>query len=430
MTGTEPTTLANAAGSRTHAEVIIVAQYLNTTGHPGPTRTWTLARALARDGFRVTVIAGNRNYMDDARALVAREDLEGVAIRRVTSRVAFRRSLRARMTNYVGYALLAAVAGLRLRRADVVIGSIQPLPAGFAAWLVARFHGAALVLEVRDAWPESAVAFGILRNRIGIGALRAAARLLYHRARHIVVISPGLADIVASYGVAPSRIAVLPNGFDGELFRAEASRARAAERERRGWADDFIVTYAGAHVRIAQLETLIAAAALLKVRRPGVRFVLVGDGDLKDGLRRTAADKGLDNVEFLPAVPNAHLPALLAASDAGVMLLPAGRHWAIFLENKLFDYLGSGLPVIGAVQGTQAEILTRSHSGLVIEPSNPEALVAAVMWLEEHRAEARAMGLRGRDFVNTHYRRDAFVDRFVEIVRVAARHGGRHQRSR
>ena len=430
MTGTDPSTLADAAGSRTNADVIVVAQYLNTSGHPGPTRTWTLARALARDGFRVTVIAGNRNYMDDTRPLVAREDVEGVAIRRVTSRVAFRRSLRARLANYVGYALLATVAGLRLRRADVVIGSIQPMPAGFAAWLVSRFHGAPLVLEVRDAWPESAVAFGILRNRIGIVALRAAAGLLYHRARHIVVISPGLADIVASYGVAPSRMTVLPNGFDSELFPADASRARATERERRGWADDFIVTYAGAHVRIAHLETLIEAAALLKVRQPRARFVLVGDGDLKQGLLRAAADKGLDNVEFVPAVPNDRLPALLAASDAGVMLLPAGRHWGIFLENKLFDYLGSGLPVIGAVQGTQAEILTTSDAGLVIEPSNPEALAEAVMWLEAHRAEARAMGVRGRDFVNTHYRRDTFVDRFVEIVRVAARHGGRHQRSR
>ena len=56
------------------------------------------------------------------------------------------------------------MAGVRAPRPDVVLTSSPPLPAASAAAAIARRHRVPWVFDVRDLWPEAAVALGELRG--------------------------------------------------------------------------------------------------------------------------------------------------------------------------------------------------------------------------------------------------------------------------
>lgn len=394
--------------------VIIFSQYTSTGDRPGGTRPWKLARQLATRGHTVTLITGDKDYMESQHPIKHVEHRDGARVVRVRTRANFRRSLWTRLHNYIQFGVNAFIASIRERRPDVVVGSIQPIFSGIAAWCLAKLRRARFILEVRDAWPESAVASRALTSRILILAARQLAGWLYKRAEVIVVISPGLRNIVADYGVAPSRISVLPNGFDDELFETTPTD-RSAMRRRYGWDSRFVVMYTGAHVRLVRLETLLEAAAQLDDNSRAL-FVLVGDGDRKEVLVTQARQLGLQNVEFQPSCANNAIPAYLAAADACVITLPAGEQWTFFLQNKFFDYLGSGRPIIAAVDGDQRDIVREANCGITVAAGEPKGIAEAVRWFEEHPEEARAMGERGRAWAKSHYSRRRILSEFVALV--------------
>ena len=92
----------------------------------------------------------------------------------------------ARIGYYASYAAIASAVGVVQRRPDAILASSPPLPVAAAGALLAARHRAPLLLDIRDLWPESAVALG----ELGQGALLAAAerleRLVYARADRIV----------------------------------------------------------------------------------------------------------------------------------------------------------------------------------------------------------------------------------------------------
>lgn len=419
-----------------HPHLLWINHFAVTPADGGGTRHFELARELTRRGWRVSIAASDfhlhsrgytrRRDATDRRAIT--EHLDGVELLWLWA-AAYTRNDWRRGYNWLSFARSLARWRPASGRPDVVIGSSPHLFAALAGARLARRLGVPFLLEVRDLWPESLVAAGGRRGP-AYYALDTIARHLYRRAERIIVLARGVGDYLARRGVPPHKLVYVPNsagvttgvgatcierdGGAGEEADAHStSRARGAA----GSVASLTVVYAGAHGPANGLDTVLGAAALLKDEP--IIFLLVGDGPAKPELQARAARLRLSNVEFRDPVPKTDIPALLAATDVGLMVLRDAPLFSYGVSpNKLFDYLAAGLPVVCNVPGEVASLLRDAGAGEQAADATPQALAEAILRMARRAPHERArMGRAGRAWVAREHARPVLAARLDRALR-------------
>jgi len=165
------------------------------------------------------------------------------------------------------------------------------------------------------------------------------------------------------------------------------------------------------------LERTLDAAALLADDREIV-FAVVGEGLKKDALRAKAAALGLANAVFLPFVPYAELPDLLASSD--VLLVPLdGANSDLSVPSKLYSAMAAGRPVLGLAEpGSEvALLLCDNDCGLTAPPDDAAAVAWAVRGLKASPERRRALGASARAFAVRRFSKDEILSRYDGLLK-------------
>jgi glycosyltransferase involved in cell wall biosynthesis len=241
--------------------------------------------------------------------------------------------------------------------------------------------------------------------------MRACARLSHWLPARIVCCSEATRRVHAALGYAAGRMEVIPNGFDLAEWRPRPE-ARAALRQGLGWpADAFCVGLVARLDPQKDHPTFFEAAARLAARRPGVRFVLCGDGIVPDhpalaGLLRAA---GLDGrVRLLGA------RADVADITAGLDVAASASAWGEGFPNVLGEAMASGVPCVATDVGDARLIV--GDTGRIVPPRDPEALAAA--WMELHdlgEGRRRALGALARRRVSERFALPDVVRRYERL---------------
>lgn len=408
--------------SERRPHIVYMTAYFLTPDQPGLMRAWQVARFLVERGYRVTVLTTGTHYMT-ARPIgrrtrhFSRRHVDGIDVIEVYGLTNYRDSLFRRMGYSITLAVFSFLAGLRLPAIDVVLAATPPPTTPLLGWMLARLRRAKFVYEVRDFQIEDAIAVGFLKPGLLSRSVVATETWICQVADGIIAVTPGIKRILLkTRRVDSDKVAVVPNGYEGEVFeRADFSRNVRTEF---GWGARFIVLYAGSLGQTYDILTLIRAARLLR-EDPRFLFVIIGEGERKREYQRFCDDHSLTNCQFLPAQRRADIPVFCRAADACVSLFPRGDLWAHVLGNKVFDYLGSGTPMLYAGTGDTAELLERSGGGVVVPPQDPEALRDALLWLYEHPDDRHSMGERGREYVVAHHSRTVLLETLavqIELV--------------
>jgi hypothetical protein len=186
--------------------ILLIHQAFAALDEPGGTRHHELARFLATRGHRVTVIASPVSYLTGAPASASAAPMDEagsqgkVNILRAYTYRALHKSFVHRFFAFVSFMVSSFFLGLRVKNVDLVWGTSPPIFQGLTAWALARLKGTKLLFEVRDLWPEFAVAVGVLKNRVLIRMAVWLERFLYRGADQVIVNSPGYVDHVQSGG--------------------------------------------------------------------------------------------------------------------------------------------------------------------------------------------------------------------------------------
>jgi glycosyltransferase involved in cell wall biosynthesis len=268
-----------------------------------------MARGLVQAGHRVTMIAEVPNHPSGIVPAAyrgkwyERGELDGIDVLRVWVKASPVKNFKSRMAFYLSYMANGALVGALKARGpfDVVYATSPPLFVGAAGLALHGLKRAPFVFEVRDLWPESAVALGELSSPRAIAWAGKLEELCYNRASRIVVVTEGIRQRLLQRGYAADKLALIPNGANTDLFQRQPELGEQFRSEH-GLGDAFVAVYAGIHGIAQGLETLLHAADLLR-NDPGVRFVLVGEGPVKAELQALRAKLGLDNVLMLPEQP-------------------------------------------------------------------------------------------------------------------------------
>jgi glycosyltransferase involved in cell wall biosynthesis len=166
--------------------------------------------------------------------------------------------------------------------------------------------------------------------------------------------------IIESEHVAQKRICVVYNGIDLSHMRQQPE-LRADMRRALGLNDDHILVGNISGLRkIKGVQMFVNAAAEAARQDPRLRFLLVGDGQLKAQLQQSIRIYGMEKIILLNGAAEDVRP-YLAAFDIGVLCSHAEG-----FSNSLLEYMASGVPVIATDVGGNREAL--GCCGLLIPP--------------------------------------------------------------
>ncbi|KUG58465.1 glycosyl transferase family 1 [Serinicoccus chungangensis] len=185
----------------------------------------------------------------------------------------------------------------------------------------------------------------------------------------------------AVQGAGAARVVVVPNGVN-------TRRIRAVTPDLDG---DPVVVFVGTLKPWHGVEDLLEAAAM--ARRPW-RLRIVGDGPQREAVEQAAARHGLA-VELTGAVAPEEVPAALEGALVAVAPYPASDdHY--FSPLKVYEYGAAALPVVASRIGQIPAVVQDGVTGVLVPPSDPVALAAAVDALVDDPDAARALGAAAR----------------------------------
>ncbi len=308
-------------------------------------------------------------------------------------------------------------AARHLAGTDIILVSSPTLFSAVGALRLSRRLGCPYVLEVRDLWPAIFVELGVLENPLLIRILEKLELFLYDRSRRVVTVTQAFADDIAARGIAKEKLAVIRNGVD--LARFEPGEKSAAVAREFGVEGRFVVLYIGAHGIAHGLGAVLEAARLLE-HEQDIHFLFVGEGAEKQALVDRARERKLPNVSFHPALPRDRVPDLYRLADICLVPLRNIPLFRTFIPSKMFEIMGTGRPIVAAVEGEAAEILTESRAARITPPEDAGAMAAAILELEKDPAARDELARNGREFVSKHYDRRELARRYLEILAQAA----------
>lgn len=237
-------------------------------------------------------------------------------------------------------------------------------------------------------------------------------RSIWSRIDRVLSVSSGLsARMAAEIGFALSDIQTIRNGVDLSRF---SPRDRTHARRAIGLPDQgFLVGTVGRLVPVKDHSTFLRALAVVRARGVACDAVLVGEGPLASRLREECDRLGLDNVRLLGHRED--VPVVLAALDLFVLSSISEG-----LSNTILEAMATGLPVVATRVGGAEEIVVHGRTGLLVPPSDPEALAAALTWMAAAPAERAEMGRRGRERAVCEFRLERMVREYEELYTALA----------
>ncbi|MCI1279549.1 MAG: glycosyltransferase family 4 protein [Nitrospira sp.] len=274
------------------------------------------------------------------------------------------------------------------------------------AALVARYVGIPHVVRVVHGMPEP---FKGLRNVKMAGYTIADRFVTGWLVDKVIAVSSDIEQaLLRSYDAA--RIVCIHNGIDLEAVRATTQRADM----RRKWNIDNKAVLIGTVGRLVPVKghaLLLEAFRILSQSFQNVILILVGDGPLREQLETEAKRLGLDQSVIFSGHQEQSYDFI---NMMDIFVLPS-LHEGIPMV--LLEAFALKRPVIASRVGGIPEVVSHGESGILVSPSNPDELAAAISALIEDQSKALAFGETGRCQVECEYSAKMMADRTASMYR-------------
>jgi glycosyltransferase involved in cell wall biosynthesis len=391
--------------------ILIVTQYF----WPESFRINDLALGLRERGHAVTVFTGKPNYPAGqffpgyGFCGRGRDDYRGIPVIRVPLIARGNGGKLRLVLNYLSFALFACVLAPRCRGTfdAILVYEPSPITVGLPALVLKKMKRAPLLFWVQDLWPESLSATGAVRARWILRMVERMVRFIYRHCDRILVQSRAFAAPIAAQGADPAHIHYFPNSAEALYHPLEPSPdlPEAAKMPA-----GFRIMFAG-NLGVAQdFPTIIAAARQLK-DHANIHWLVLGDGRMRDWVKAGIAAHGLQStMHLLGRHPLEAMPGFFAHADAMLVTLKRDPIFALTIPGKVQSYLACAKPIVAALDGEGARVISEAGAGIAVPSENPAALATAVLELfHMSQEQRRTMGLRGRDYFERHFEREMLL---------------------
>ena len=385
----------------------------------GGTRSYEMARRFVARGHEVDIITSCVDP-DGGGAGWRQYEIDGINVHEYPVAYSNKMNFWRRIRAFCAFAIKASGRAATIG-GDVVFATSTPLTIAIPGVWAARRLKVPMVFEVRDLWPELPIAIGALRNPLLIGLARLLERFAYSNAERVVALSPGMADGVAATGFPESRLSIIPNSSDINLFQNPTATARET-RERLGLpSSGSLVVYAGTLGEINGVSYLCRLAAAMQEIDTSVNFLIVGDGKDRLLVEVTASGLGLLNetVHIRDPISKSDMPNVLAAATVCTSLFVDLEEMWHNSANKFFDTLAAGKPVAINYGGWQAQLIRDTGAGIVLDPCDPEKAATRLACLLRDGDGLDRAGAAALQLARDRFDRDELAGKLLEQLTIA-----------
>lgn len=361
-------------------------------------RTFEHCREWILLGHQVTVITCAPNfplgsvYDGYKNNLWSSEYISGVRVIRVWSYLAANKGFVKRTLDYISYMFSAIIAGVFVRKIDLIVGTSPQFFTVCAARVISAYKRAPWVFELRDIWPESIRVVGAMKNQTVFKLLEKLELYLYSKADAIVAVTHSFKDALTDRGVESSKIHVITNGVDTAHYYP-----RDKDIELENFYDlknKFVVGYIGTHGLAHSLDTIIDCAAFFRnsyKEKNNFVFLFIGDGAEKSRLRIRKKTEDLENVLFIDSVSKSEIIRYWSLLDCSVIHLRKSELFETVIPSKMFESMGMGIPLLHGVAGESADIVLKENVGLVFGSESSSDLTEKLSMLAQDRSLYRTL---------------------------------------
>lgn len=399
--------------------IVYLHQYFVTPSMAGGARSYEMARRLVAAGHEVHMVTSDQQMM--AKTTPWRESEEG-GIRVHWTPVPYDNTMgyRQRINAFLKFAWRAARKAAALQ-ADIVFATSTPLtiaiPAVYAAWRLR----VPMVFEVRDLWPEVPIAVGAIRNPLVKYAARRLERFAYGNATRIVALAPGMKREIVATGYPEDKVAVIPNGCDLDMF-ADLDGARRLRQQHQWLRDRPLLVFTGTFGLVNGVDYLVRLAAAIRRMDPELRIVAVGTGREFERTRALAAELGVlnQNVYLLGQAPKSEAAAWTVAADMTIALFTGPEIvWRDAVQNKFFDSLAAGKPVVNNFPGWQSTVAAEAGAGLILSAVDIEQAAGDVVRAVRDPVWLANAGRAARRLAEERFNRDNLAVSLLRVLQEA-----------
>jgi len=244
-------------------------------------------------------------------------------------------------------------------------------------------------------------------------------RYVFKRVDHILVVVNESMDIVVKSGVASNKVTVVGNT---PLLSVLNNQSSIVSEDLELIETRFSAIYVGGIQLGRGLHTVIEAIPEIVKKIPSFLFVVLGDGYAVERLKGMIREKRLENhILWVGWVYHESVYDYIRKCKIGLIPHLSTEHTNTTVPNKLFDYMGIGLPVVTTNAASLERILSEENCGLVFESSDAHGLAKAV--IEIYQSENK-FGENGNKAVRTKYNWERDEKKLLETInKVVTRKG-------
>jgi glycosyltransferase involved in cell wall biosynthesis len=239
----------------------------------------------------------------------------------------------------------------------------------------------------------------------------------YEHAIKIVSVTQGIKKcLMEMYNVPDERIIVIGNGANIEQFKPMDQEETKKELKLDQDAD--YVCFVGSLFPWHGIQYLVDAAPSILRACPNTRFLIVGEGSMKNEWMQQAKELGVyDQFRFTGSVRYEKVPLYINASEICIATFTKERHMKIGGSPlKMFEYMACEKPVVSS-RIPDIDFIEKENAGLLVEPENPQELAKAIITLMKNEKLRETMGKNARKYVSENHSWEAVARKVAEIFK-------------
>ena len=220
-------------------------------------------------------------------------------------------------------------------------------------------------------------------------------RRTYQLAHAIVANADAVRKQLIEEGVREDKIVTIYNGLKHDRVAPRLDRLETFKMFKlpSNGHCRFVTIVANLLHPVKDQATFLRAAQRVRQAVPKARFILAGEGKLKEEMRALAKELGLEKDAFFIGRCD-QVAELLSISDVCVLSSKAEG-----FSNAILEYMGSGRPVVATSVGGAREAVIEGETGYLVQPGDYETMAARIVELLRNPERAHKMGGRGRQVV-------------------------------
>jgi len=402
-------------------KILIVSQYF----WPEHFVVNSLGVELKKRGHEVQVLTGLPNYPQGNIFSGFsfwrgpwQQDYEGVSIHRVPL-LPRRKGFFNLALNYLSFVVFGIFPGAFLVKKDfdiIFCMGLSPVTLCLPAIFLKKLTSKPLIFWVQDLWPESVTAVGATKSGLALSFIGKVVRFIYRRCDRILVQSRAFHDSVIRWGGEAPRIQYVPNWAKLPPLISKLP----------SWLEDlpqgFKIIFAGNIGQAQDMPTILGAAERLKMHAD-IRWLIVGDGSAKEFVDQEILKRQLANsVHTYGRRPSEDMPALLSVGDVMLVTLTDEHIFSLTVPSKVQGYMASAKPILAALNGEGARVVTEAQAGLTCPAENPQALAEKVLELYKMSSTQRhQLGQNGLEYFKSHFEESLVIGQIenacIEVAR-------------